>query len=369
MNTELLVILTANAAVFCIRGYAPRGTGAWAPAGADAMASRAAAAQQPDVAAFLDSMPGFEAPPRAAAPARRAASTQQPRKPPRADAAVPQPEPEPEPARAAAVRAPAPADTKPRPSATHRYDVKSIDLDGSGRLVAIHEAARSNAGGVGGELWDGAILLARWLQLQLASSARSSAAAVLELGAGTGLVGISAAALCGARVVLTDRGEVFEVTQLNAAENRQAVEAAQGIVECTELDWLVAAGEAEAPDRLPDERDHQQSAVPVRLPEPPRLPRGGGGAEAPGWDFVVGSDILYDARLYKVLARLVNAAIRTGVTEASAGEGGGAAVPGGGGGSRTVCALSYSVSPHSVTQFFKLCEGHGDHSYVYAPPC
>jgi predicted nicotinamide N-methyase len=240
------------------------------------------------------------------------------------------------------------------------YPVKSIDLDGSGRTIDIHEAARSNAGGVGGELWDGAIVLARWLQLQLA--ARGTGCAVLELGAGTGLVGISAAGLGGARVVLTDRGEVFEVTQLNAAKNQPVVQAGQGLVQCEELDWLLVAGEVDTLDSLLDEDHlsaHQSSVV---LPMPPvraeqqALTSGSASSKrvAPGWDFVVGSDILYDARMYKVLARLINAAIRTG-SAAELAEVEGVAASG----SRTVCALSYSVSPHTITQFFRLCEGYG----------
>ena len=238
--------------------------------------------------------------------------------------------------------------------------MKSIDLDGTGRTIGIHEAARSNAGGVGGELWDGAIVLARWLQLQLA--VRGTGCAVLEFGAGTGLVGISAAALGGARVLLTDRGEVFEVTQLNAAKNQPAVESGHGIVECEELDWVQAAGEVETLDALLDEdEEHRRAHSLVLLPMPPLGPEqrasafGSASSEtvAPGWDFVVGSDILYDARMYKVLARLVNAAIRSGLPAELAD------VDGPTVGSRTVCALSYSVSPHTITRFFRLCEGYG----------
>ena len=93
------------------------------------------------------------------------------------------------------------------------------------------------------QLWDGAIVLARWLQRQIAAGSGSDGCdrTVLELGAGTGLVGISAAVLCGARVLLTDRDAVFTVTQLNAERNRGGVAAAGGVLRCAELDWLVAA--------------------------------------------------------------------------------------------------------------------------------
>jgi predicted nicotinamide N-methyase len=298
------------------------------------------------VAAFLGSMPGFDLPGPVAS---------SPMLPPAAPQPQPEPEPEPEPAAAlpalrrqrasearAAQRTPAAATVPAARTALPSYDVKPIDLDGSGRLVNIHEDARSNAGGVGGELWDGAIVLARWLQGQL-TAPPANTASVLELGAGTGLVGLSAAVLCGAWVVLTDRGKVFGVTQLNAERNRPAVDAAGGSVECVELDWLVAAQMDASPDRLPDARP--RSERPVLLPQHSQHAV----ADA-GWDFVVGSDILYDARMYKVLAKLINAAVRVGESV----DGSGLTL-----GSRTVCALSYSVSPHSIKRFFELCEGYG----------
>ena len=319
------------------------------------------AARGSDVLAFLGAMPGFETttPSPSLCPARHAVGGTQHQ---RQQQPVQQSEPRVLVRQGAhtgnAPPAPVPATAAPR-AWPQGYPVKSIDLDGSGRTIAIHEAARSNVGGVGGELWDGAIVLARWLQLQLA--ARGTGCAVLELGAGTGLVGISAAALCGARVVLTDRGEVFEITQLNATKNHLVVETGGGTVECEELDWLLAGGEVDTLDMLLDEQPRSARESLVVLPTPPRAPgqqmtagsRESSGQAPPGWDFVVGSDVLYDARMYKSLARLVNSAIRTGVPAPElAGSQTQLA-------SRTICALSYSVSPHSITQFFRLCEGYG----------
>ena len=102
-----------------------------------------------------------------------------------------------------------------QPSPATKRPAKQIDLDGSGRIVFIEEDTDSNRGGVGGELWDGAVALALWLQHQLQPAQRAGLgeASVLELGAGTGLVGLSAAILCGAAVLMTDRGDGLQVSE------------------------------------------------------------------------------------------------------------------------------------------------------------
>ena len=148
------------------------------------------------------------------------------------------------------------------------------------------------------QLWDGAIVLARWLQRQIAAGSGSAGCdrTVLELGSGTGLVGISAAVLCGARVLLTDRDAVFTVTQLNAERNRGGVEAAGGVLCCAELDWLVAAPPED--DEMVWGSFGEGRPPPLAagvVPTPPPAATGGGGWG--GWDFIVGSDILYDARM------------------------------------------------------------------------
>ncbi|KAI9021865.1 hypothetical protein DFJ74DRAFT_670762 [Hyaloraphidium curvatum] len=75
---------------------------------------------------------------------------------------------------------------------------------------------------VGLQVWGGAMLLSDYL---LANPKLVAGKTVLELGSGTGVVGIVAAKLCGAsRVFLTDKGGagVLELAQQNAEENEVA---------------------------------------------------------------------------------------------------------------------------------------------------
>uniref|UniRef100_A0A8C4JE16 Valosin containing protein lysine methyltransferase n=1 Tax=Dromaius novaehollandiae TaxID=8790 RepID=A0A8C4JE16_DRONO len=76
------------------------------------------------------------------------------------------------------------------------------------------------AGGVGCVVWDAALVLAKFLE----SGAGPPLArrAVLELGAGTGAVGIMAATL-GANVTVTDLEELQELLEVNIENNKHLV--------------------------------------------------------------------------------------------------------------------------------------------------
>ena len=64
-----------------------------------------------------------------------------------------------------------------------------------------------------------------------------SSAKVLELGSGTGLVGIAAGAIWGAEIILTDLPEIKENLLVNIDRNRALVEAMGGSVVGEVLDW------------------------------------------------------------------------------------------------------------------------------------
>ncbi|CAA7393694.1 unnamed protein product [Spirodela intermedia] len=99
---------------------------------------------------------------------------------------------------------------------------------------------------------------------------------ILELGAGTGLVGIAAAAVLGARVTITDMSHVLPNLLFNAQANACAVAARGGVVEVRQLEW----------------GRHEEDAA------------GLGGAsekDAPAFDLVMASDVVYHDHLFDPL--------------------------------------------------------------------
>ena len=75
--------------------------------------------------------------------------------------------------------------------------------------------------GTGGKVWSSAAVLTRWLGAN-APALGLEGASVLELGSGTGAVGLAAAAMGATRVVLTDGGSesLLKLAKDNAARNR-----------------------------------------------------------------------------------------------------------------------------------------------------
>ncbi|XP_066045273.1 protein N-lysine methyltransferase METTL21D isoform X2 [Chamaea fasciata] len=83
------------------------------------------------------------------------------------------------------------------------------------------------AGGVGCVVWDAALVLAKFLETGACPLARRH---VLELGAGTGAVGIMAATL-GANVTVTDLEELQELLMVNIENNKHLVTGGEDVTE------------------------------------------------------------------------------------------------------------------------------------------
>lgn len=90
-------------------------------------------------------------------------------------------------------------------------------------------------GGTGLNVWDGALLLARYIE-KVPNIVKDKR--VIELGSGCGVVGV-AAAICGCReVVMTDLSYALPLMKENVDINRVAWNVKDVIVSCKECDWF-----------------------------------------------------------------------------------------------------------------------------------
>ena len=149
-----------------------------------------------------------------------------------------------------------------QPPPSHRHTLRR----GSENPTTIH-IQQGSAGGHGKDVWNGAPVLARFLEGEQLHGRR-----VLELGAGTGLTGIAAAAL-GAHVLLTDIGKpLLELLRANCAANAESVRLAGGSMQVQALEW----GDL---DSIELAQAHLS---------------GRSGADAP-YDLIIGADVVYTA--------------------------------------------------------------------------
>jgi hypothetical protein len=96
--------------------------------------------------------------------------------------------------------------------------------------LVIHEPSMT-ADNLGLKTWAASYCLAkRFVGMELEGR-------LLELGAGTGLVGMAAAAACGADVLLTDLPEIQENLVKNLERNRDVIQSGGGRVSAAILDW------------------------------------------------------------------------------------------------------------------------------------
>eukprot|EP00095_Tigriopus_kingsejongensis_P008412 maker-scaffold9_size846264-snap-gene-7.27 protein:Tk08412 transcript:maker-scaffold9_size846264-snap-gene-7.27-mRNA-1 annotation:"protein-lysine methyltransferase mettl21d-like" len=119
-----------------------------------------------------------------------------------------------------------------------RIDVKgpSSRTEDRGRDHSLEEVelhlSQEYTGSESAVVWDAALVLAYYLEHQQ-ESLQLRGQAVVELGSGTGIVGLVAGAL-GARVVLSDLPEYIPLLEENIAKNRAHLPNA---VECRALTW------------------------------------------------------------------------------------------------------------------------------------
>eukprot|EP00814_Leptocylindrus_danicus_P012039 CAMPEP_0116040838 /NCGR_PEP_ID=MMETSP0321-20121206/24628_1 /TAXON_ID=163516 /ORGANISM="Leptocylindrus danicus var. danicus, Strain B650" /LENGTH=222 /DNA_ID=CAMNT_0003520791 /DNA_START=383 /DNA_END=1048 /DNA_ORIENTATION=- len=117
---------------------------------------------------------------------------------------------------------------------------RHFDIDGeegmpfAGAVLRIREQVNQANTGTGLNLWDGAILLAKYLE-RFPETVRGKC--VLELGSGCGMVGIAAAMLGARTTILTDLNYTLPVMKANVEQNMPNMHHKQRI-ECVECDWF-----------------------------------------------------------------------------------------------------------------------------------
>lgn len=101
--------------------------------------------------------------------------------------------------------------------------------------MPIFVVERANTGeGTGHTVWDGAVVLAKYLEKAYPRGLVGKR--VLELGAGTGLVGVVSSVLGASTVYLTDLEYSLRTCRETIDRNKAVL---KGHVECRELDWCV----------------------------------------------------------------------------------------------------------------------------------
>eukprot|EP00090_Calanus_glacialis_P006702 TRINITY_DN15233_c0_g1_i1.p1 TRINITY_DN15233_c0_g1~~TRINITY_DN15233_c0_g1_i1.p1 ORF type:complete len:215 (+),score=60.33 TRINITY_DN15233_c0_g1_i1:63-707(+) len=96
--------------------------------------------------------------------------------------------------------------------------IREIELGEDEETVKLVKVDQKNEGDTGVVVWDAAIVLSKYLETINDDLANKSA---IELGSGTGAVGLCAAALGCGKVVLTDREDFIEFLKHNIELNQE----------------------------------------------------------------------------------------------------------------------------------------------------
>ncbi|KAL7550423.1 hypothetical protein ACHAWF_013663 [Thalassiosira exigua] len=117
------------------------------------------------------------------------------------------------------------------------FDESGIEFAGKTLMIkeAQNESNGGQDGGTGLNVWDGSLLLARYLEKK-PDIVRNKM--VLELGSGCGLVGIASGILGARRVVMTDLSYALPLMKENVQGNRSSVAHSCGAIDCKECDWF-----------------------------------------------------------------------------------------------------------------------------------
>jgi predicted nicotinamide N-methyase len=139
-------------------------------------------------------------------------------------------------------------------------------LKGQTAVVELHEPSLTSDN-LGFKTWTSSVLLSRRL-VSLSRYLPRSLTRVLELGAGTGLVGIAAACVWGVNVTLTDLPEILPNLRRNIDKNLKLTQSCGGNACALPLDW---SDETKAPEADNDRYPVILAADPLYSPDHPQM--------------------------------------------------------------------------------------------------
>ncbi|OCT50099.1 Rapid response to glucose protein 1 [Cladophialophora carrionii] len=133
-------------------------------------------------------------------------------------------------------------------------------------VIQLHEPTLTEDN-LGLKTWTSSLMLSRRLR-EVRRLIPGAVDRVLELGAGTGLVGISAACLWETHVLLTDLPEIVPNLQQNLEQNKEVIQEHHGSVESRALDW---ADETDTPGSIQDRFKVILAADPIYSADHPKM--------------------------------------------------------------------------------------------------
>jgi Lysine methyltransferase len=139
-------------------------------------------------------------------------------------------------------------------------------LKGQTAVVELHEPSLTSDN-LGFKTWTSSVLLSSRL-VSLSKCLPSSHPRVLELGAGTGLVGIAAACVWGVNVTLTDLPEILPNLRRNIDKNLKLIQSCGGNACALPLDW---SDDTNFPETENDRYSVILAADPLYSPDHPQM--------------------------------------------------------------------------------------------------